>query len=728
VSPRPDKRSDLRRVVAPSSVAVVGASTRPGHFARQPLVNLRSHGFSGDVFPVNPKHTEVVGYPCYPRLADLPVVPDLVIVVVRPDLAVSVVRECGDMGVGGAVVVGSGFAETGSVEGIASQRALEDIVNTTGLRLCGPNTLGIANFSTGAVSFASGNLPSAPRVGGIAIVSQSGGCSFTLLNRAWRNGIGVGHMAVAGNELDITIPEFIEYYLRQPEVTSVACYMEAVRDPEGLRRVGALANEVGKSVFVMKSGNSDLGRIAAAAHTGALTSSDAICDIAFEQFGLLRARTFDELIGAAALSARYGRVGPQQFGVYAQGGGLSVVASDLFDAAGLRLAELGTETKSGLKKRMPDTTPGNPFDSGGQFLSAGAGVLTEALQEFAADPEISTMVYMLMPVTGERAETYTTGIVDAARDDAKPSVLLQYGAGAITQQWTDRIVDAGLLLFDPPEAGIAALRLWSGSADRRTRQVAESRRSDPTAPDSATKLIDSWRRAGRRTVPEHDAAALLDIYGIPRARQVFVSEEYQIPRAVMSLTAPYVVKVASDDVPHRSDVGGVRLNLHDEASVHKAYWEVLDNVRTAHPGAAVHGVTIGEAASPGLELIVGVTHDVAWGPTVVLGIGGVFAEVLHDTVLSLPPLDTQSAHEMLGQLRGASLLRGARGTTAVDIDAVVDVIIRVGELAVDLFDDVTAFEINPLIAGSVAGGVVAVDALVELSGPEQRGRLGLRGT
>jgi acetate---CoA ligase (ADP-forming) len=711
-------RGDLARLVTPQSIAVLGASNKPGHFANQPLVNLRRYGFHGEVFPVNPKNDDVAGYRCYADLAEIPRVPDLAVIVLRADAAVVALRQCAELGVGGAVIVGSGFAETNSDKGRALQRELADVVRRSDLRLCGPNTLGIANFHTGAVSYASGNLPGTPRVGPIAVVSQSGGCSFTLLNRAWRTGIGVGHVAVAGNELDISIPEFVEFYLRQPNVKSVACYMEAVRDVHGLQRIGSLAHELGKSVFIMKSGRSESGRRAAAAHTGALATSDAVCDTAFEQWGLVRAGTFDELIAGAALAARFGPAEEQRFGVYAQGGGVAVVASDLFAAADLTLADLSPSTATRLKQRMPDITPGNPFDSGGQFLSAGAGVLTDALCDFTDDPNVTSVVHMLMPVAGTRLAIYTEGIVNAATQSAKPGVVLQYGAGEITQEATDKIVDAGLLLLDPPEAGVSALRLWSGSSARARRVLRRTSRRTPTGvTDRAHNLIAAWRAAGRRSISEHDAGELLQEYGIDVVRQLLVTDAGQVVDAAESLRSPYVVKIVSDEVPHRSDIGGVVLGVEGASEACRAYQSVIRNAQAAFPDAGIRGVTISETAPAGLELIVGVSQDSTFGPAVMVGLGGIHAEVFKDAALRLPPIDDVTASEMVGSLRGSALLYSLRGRPGRDIEAVMDVVIRLGELALDLGPELTALEMNPLIVGANGQGAVAVDALIELADP-----------
>jgi acetate---CoA ligase (ADP-forming) len=705
---------DLDALLAPRRIAIIGASPRVGHFANQPLVNLRHYGFTGDVYPVNPSHREVEGLRCYGAIGDLPHVPDLAVVVVRPELTVATIAECAQAGVRAAVVVASGFAETGEADGIARQIALLDIAHETGLRICGPNTLGIANFNEDTVPFVSGNLAADPVKGAIAIVSQSGGCGFTLVDRAWSLGIGVGHLAVAGNEIDVSIPELVAYYLTRPDVRTVLCYLEAIRDPEGLRAVGELSARTGKPVFVMKTGTTERGQRAAAAHTGALATSDAVCDAAFAQWGLGRARTFDTLIAAGALAARFDAPAGGRLGVYAQGGGIAVVTADLFAAAGLELPGLADATVQHLKAIMPDTTPANPFDSGGQFLSSGVELLADGLTTFAEDPNLDVIAYCLMPVAGTRIDIYAGGVARAATASTKPSVVLQYRAGAMTEPASAIFRDAGLLALDPPEAGIDGIALWLNSNPTPAPALADraSGRAK-TAAVAGRDLVNRWRAAGMSTVGEYQAVQLLGLYDLPTTNQILARDAAQAVTLSSELQAPFAVKVASPNLPHRSDFGGVVLDVQP-VDLAAAVQRVISNARTAHPDAMIDGVTVAELAPPGVELILGIKVDAAFGPTVVLGLGGIWAEALNDSVVRLPPIDAAIGLGMLRSLRGASLLFGGRGSEPVDVDALVDVIVRLGEVARDLGDQVLTLEMNPVIA--YPRGLRIVDALIELAG------------
>jgi acyl-CoA synthetase (NDP forming) len=713
---RTGTRADLTALTNPRSICVIGASPREGHFANTPISNLQRYGFDGGIYPVNPRYDKVHGLECYPSLADLPETPDLAVVVVRPALALDLTRDCAQLGVRAAIVVGSGFAETGEAEGLEHQASLARLSDDSGIRICGPNTLGVANFRDGVVPFASENIPGPPIDGRLAIVSQSGGCSFTLLNRATACGVGVGHVAVAGNEADVTIPELMVHYLRRDDVAAIACYVEAIRDAAGFAEVGALAAELGKPVFVMKSGTSDLGRRAAAAHTGALATNDAVLDASVRRWGLNRAHSFDELIGAAGMAARFGPASGQRFGVYAQGGGLAVVAADLFAGQGVELAHLQQCTVSAIKSLMPDTTPGNPFDSGGQFLSSGASVLTEALSHFVADDRVTAVACFLMPVLGGRLETYSTGIIQALQSTNKPSVVLQYGAGELTQGARTRLLGNGILVLDPPEAGVRALRLWSRSRhDPMPVPPPTVQRLTPRGtPAAARALVERWRADGIRTVTEFEAHPLLRLYGIVQPQQLLITDVSQVAAALADIDSPVAVKISSPDIPHRSDVGGVTLDVVGPDAAVEAYGAVLSSARAMRPDARFTGVTISEMVGGGPELLVGVRVDPSLGPALVLGMGGVFAEYCGEAAIALLPLTRPELTKLIDSATFGPIIRGARRQPEIPLDALYDLTRRIGELATDLSDSVVAAELNPVIWSARHGCFVAADALIEL--------------
>jgi acyl-CoA synthetase (NDP forming) len=699
----------LRRLLEPRSIAIVGASPRAGHFGNQPFVNLRTFGFTGEVHGVNPSHTEVEGYPCVASVEELPDGVDHAVLVVRAAQAPELVARCGARGIPAVTVVASGFAETGGEEGRALQARLLEAARSAGVRVCGPNTLGMANFRTGAVPFVSGNLPPEVHPGGVAIVSQSGGIGFTLLNRAWSRGVGAGYLVVAGNEVDVTIPELVGHLARAEGVSAVLCYIEAIRDGPGLLEAAAAARHAGVPVVMVKAGRSAAGQRAAATHTGALASSAAVFDGVMGQAGVLLAGGIDEAIGTAALVARFGPPSGDGFGIYGMGGGLSVVLADQFEAAGLRLPQPSEATRRSIGEALPDTTPGNPLDSGGQFLTArGQPVLPGVLKRFAADPAFDALVVGCMPVRGTRERIYSEAIVAAAAAAGKPCAALHYSAPPLTDGLAAELREAGIPVLDPPEAGVRALALWSRLARRSAAPpsgAAPARAAGGQAAGAVEEELRRARAAGAAVVTEYDASRVLAALGVPFAASAVAAGEDEAVRLAAAMEGPVVLKGLSPQVPHRSRAGLVRLGVEGEARVRAAYRAIATRL-AAIDGAVFDGVLVQELLPPGRELLVGLERDPQFGPVVVLGLGGTDAEALRRICVRVPPVGGDQIAEMLEELGLADLAGGCGRRLA----AVLDGVGSLGALAGDVVESV---DVNPLVVG-VDGSVRAADALIVL--------------
>ena len=699
----------LRPLLEPRSIAIVGASPRAGHFGNQPFVNLRTFGFAGEVFGVNPSHTEVEGYPCVASVEQLPEGVDHAVLVVRAEQTPELVSRCGARGIPAVTVVASGFAETATDEGRALQATLLDAARSTGVRVCGPNTLGMANFHTGAVPFVSGNLPPEVRTGGVAIVSQSGGIGFTLLNRAWSRGVGAGYLVVAGNEVDVTIPELVAHLAGAEGVSVLLCYIEAVRDGPGLLEAAAVARHAGVPLVMVKAGRSAAGQRAAATHTGALASSASVFDGVMRQAGVLLAGGIDEAIGATALVARFGPPSGDGFGVYGMGGGLSVVLADQFEAAGLRLPQPSEATRQSIRDALPDTSPGNPLDSGGQFLTArGEPVLPGVLQRFAADPAFDALVVGCMPVRGSRERIYGEAIVAAATAAGKPCAALHYSAPPLSDDLAAALREAGIPVLDPPEAGVRALALWSQlfrcgdgspSDDPASRGAA-----DGAAAAAADELRQAWA-TGAPVVTEHDASRVLASLGVPFAAGAVAAGEDEAVRLAAAMGGPVVLKALSPQVTHRSRVGLVRLGVEGEASVRAAYRAIASRLAEID-GAVLDGVLVQELLPKGRELLVGLKRDPQFGPVVVLGLGGTEVESLGRICVRVPPVDGDQVAGMLEELDLPGLPDACRQRLAVVLDGVASL----GALAGDVVESV---DVNPLVMFA-DGSVRAADALIML--------------
>ena len=710
--PPPGADDALRRLLEPRSIAIVGASPRAGHFGNQPFVNLRGFGFTGAVYGVNPSHTEVEGYPCVAAVEELPDGVDHAVLVVRAAQAPALVARCGARGIPAVTVVASGFAEAGSEEGRALQARLLEAARSAGVRVCGPNTLGVANFRTGAVPFVSGNLPPEVHAGGVAIVSQSGGIGFTLLNRAWSRGVGTGYLVVAGNEVDVTIAELVAHLTRAEGVDVVLCYIEAVRDGPGLVKAAAAAWRVGVPVVMVKAGRSAAGQRAAATHTGALATSAVVFDGVMRQAGVLLAGGIDEAIGAAALVERFGPPAGDGFGVYGMGGGLSVVLADQFEAAGLRLPQPSKATRRSIREALPDVNPGNPLDSGGQFLTArGEPVLPGVRRRYAADPAFDALVVGCMPVRGSRERVYGEAIAAAATAAGKPCAALHYSAPPLSDGLARRLREAGIPVLDPPEAGVRALALWSRLARRRATPASGAAprhgAAESVAAEVAGAAVEALRHAraaGTTVVTEYEASRVLTALGVPFAASAVAGDADEAVRLAAAMQGPVVLKALSPQVTHRSKAGLVHLGVVGEARVRAAY-QAISTRLAAIDGAVLDGVLVQELLPPGRELLVGLERDRQFGPVVVLGLGGGDAEALRRICVRIPPVDGGQVAGMLEEL-GLPDLHDRRQRLAAVLNSVASLAALAG-------DAVESVDVNPLVVGA-DGSIRAADALIVL--------------
>ena len=707
--PGPDPA--VSALLAPRSVAVVGASTRPGQFGHQVLVNLRGYGFGGSVYGVHPEAREIHGVPCVPTVGDLPETPDLAVIVVRAERAAQAVRDCGARGVPAAVVVGSGFAETGAPADIHRQDELCAAARESGIRLCGPNTLGVANFETGAVAFVSANIPTEGVGGGLAITSQSGGLGFTLLNRAWSRRVGAGRLLVAGNEADLTIPDYLEGLLAVETVTSLVCYLEAVRAGAHLLRVVEAAARGGTPVIMLKGGRSEVGERAAAAHTGALATPAAVFDGVLREAGAILVKTIDEAIAAAALQQRYRRPRGRRVAAYGMGGGMSVTLADPLSARGLQLPPPSPATAGAIKELLPDTTPGNPFDSGGQFFSnLGQPLLPEALTRFACDEAYDLLVVGCMPVRGSREQIYGEAITAAARASGKPCVVLHYSAPPLTDGMVKLLDAAGIPVLDPAEPGIDALAAWLAEPPVREGALAPAGRSGFRPEVGAT--LAGWRDGGRTVVTEYDAGTILASYGVPVAPSVLARSRAEAVAASRQLRGPLVVKALAENLPHRAAAGALRVGVAPGEQAGAA-WDAIGERVLAVTGAPLTQVIVQEMQPPGLELLAGLKRDRQFGPLVVLGVGGTAAELMARIAVRRPPGSAAAARALvLDMLDELDLSTAAVRRCADPLTAVVA---GLGAFGTDHAGLVDAVDLNPVLLGA-DGSAIALDALIVLTG------------
>lgn len=700
--------AQLRRLLAPRHVALVGASHNAASFASRTLENLKD--FDGTVHLVNAKYARIGDAPCHPSLAALPVVPDCVIAAIPRDAVAPVVEEAVTVGAGGVLLYASGFAETGRADREAQQSALVRRVAGTGTRLLGPNCLGAITASSGfAATFA--HVPR--RIGragtrGIGLVSQSGALGVALVQGVER-GVSFSHMLASGNSADVDVADLIAYLADDPDCAVIACVFEGTGAPQRLLAAADLAHRRGKPVVVCKIAAGEEGAAAALSHTGSLAGSAAGYEALFTRAGFVTVADFEALIETAAFFAKAPPWRAAGAAILSASGGAAILAADWAEAAGVALPQPGAAAAAALREVVPEFgSARNPCDVTAQVINDAAS-LQRCAEIFCGEPGVGALV---MPhMTAYPAGTQRTlALAGAARQAGVPLCVVWMaewweGPGAHELERCDDVA-----LFRSARRCFATLAAWNRwSAQRALASAAQAGRASPVGAQQATlPLLSALRH--RRALSERESKQLLGAYGVPVAPDTVVHTADAAVAAARQLGHPVVLKAESADIAHKTEAGVVRLALADDAQVRAAYAEILANARRNAPGAAVDGVLVQPMVPPGLEMLVGGRVDPLFGPMVVVGFGGVLVELLKDAASALAPVSPRQARRMLEGLKAARLLAGYRGAAAVDVDRLSFVVACISELIADHADVIAEIDVNPLICAGER--IVAVDGLV----------------
>lgn len=711
---------DLRPLLAPRSIAIVGAS-KSNPYARRLLENLAGGGFTGRLDLINPRQESIDGLPCHPSIEALPETPDLAVLVLPQRAVLDVLDACGRKGIRAALIISAGFAEAGDA-GRVAQDEIRRIAKAHQMLVCGPNCLGIANTLAPAMIHSFTPLPVVR--GNLALVSQSGAMAFaSILSPACDRGVGFAIVVSSGNEAVVDTVDYIRHFVRDPEVRVITSLLEGLKPGRGraFLDVAAAAAEAGKPILVCKVGRSDVGARQVVSHTGSMTGSDAVYDAAFAQAGVIRVPDPDDLFEVASAFSRCPEPRGEGIAILSTSGGLGVVLADKCGVHGLELPPLSPATAARLAKGdlfLVAGDLGNPLDIRGQ----GSEHLPELLDLFIRDDRYHVLTVALgLPATGERAVRIARDLIDVAGKTDMPLLVLWMGSrldahGRPSEHDGFRMLETSRVpIFSSPDKCFRAVHALVAYQRFRRRRAARSRtgamplgRIDAAA---ARALL-----AGRQGVlDEVDARRLLALYGISAPREALVADADAAARAAHEIGYPVAVKVVSPDLPHKTEAGAVTLGIRDERGLREACAAMQAAVARRRPAPRVRGLLVQEMITDGRELIVGASRDPQFGPVVTCGLGGVFVEVLRDVQRRIPPLDADAARAMVAALAGAVTLGAFRGRPAAHVDAAVDVIRRVGQLALDLEDTVAEIEINPLLV--TAAGAIAVDAVVALRPP-----------
>jgi acetate---CoA ligase (ADP-forming) len=697
VSGRPLHRDvpDLDRFFRPESVAVVGASDTEGRpntgITRQLLSWAERVG--ARVHPVHPSRPSVFGIPCVPSVADLPGQVDLAVLLVADPLPV--IEELAGTKVKFAVAFASGFAETGE-EGVRAQARLAAAVRRSGLRLLGPNT------NLNAFERFRDDLDGPA----IALITQSGhqGRPVFALQEL---GIRLSHWAPTGNEADLETADFISYFAERPEVGAIACYVEGLKDGRAFLLAADRAARRRVPVVAVKVGRTEAGARTAASHTGKLTGADDVVDAAMRQYGVIRVDGLDELQDTAALLARARAPRAHGVVVYSISGGTGAHVADLAAGAGLHLPVLSEGRQAELHQWIPEyLSVANPVDNGGHPVGDERG--RKIIDAILDDPEVGVLI---CPVTGPfppLSDKLVRDLVDAAEHTDK-LVCVVWGSPVGTESaYRDVLLGSSrVATFRTVGNCLTAVRAYLDHY-RFVHAYRSPFDEAPRTPSPSFRKARMLMRPGEQ-LSEHAAKQLLRAYGIRVPREQLVTSAAAAVRAAGQVGYPVVMKASGARIAHKTELGLVKIGLTSASQVRDAYRELNDIAR--YEGVSLDGVLVCQMVERGVEMVVGVTHDELFGPTVTVGLGGVLVEVLRDAAVRVPPFGEDQARDMLAELRGRALLDGVRGRPAADLDALVEVVLRVQRMALELGDELAELDINPLMVLPRGQGAVALDAL-----------------
>jgi len=701
----------LESMFNPRSIALIGASRDPNKVGHRTLRNIIEGGYGGEIYPINPEATELLGRPCYAKIGDAPAPVDLAIICVPARIVPLVAEECGRKGVRSIVVISAGFSETGR-EGTGLERQLVQVCRTYGMRMQGPNCLGLLSVHAKLnASFASTNPPA----GNVAFISQSGALGSTILNWAVQHDAGLTNFVSLGNEADLDAADFIEAMAEDERTRVIALYIEGVKNGDRFIQV-ARAVTRSKPIIALKAGTTDVGIRAVSSHTGSLAGSDAAFTAAFRKAGILRVDTMEELFNLIlAFEAQPVPAGRNVL-IVTNGGGPGILAADACDRMGLELPLLERPLLEKVEAQLPaQASPHNPIDVLGD---ADEKRYALALESALASSTADAIIVILTPQAMTPQDKVAEAVVQASsRSSGKPIFAVFMGlddrSPAIQALRKNNVPN-----YLYPEQAAGALRAMCEYAETHGRAQDEPPRYVDVDDGSAKQVIADVRREGRINLTTEESMRLASAYRIPVPTAAVARSREEAAQLADRIGYPIVLKVVSPEIIHKTDLGGVVLGIQNQEELERNYDLVIQRMRVAMPGASIRGVLVQRMYPSAREVIVGAVRDPQFGPLLMFGLGGIYVNFLRDVSYGLSPLTEKDAARMIQETKAYALLRGVRGQPPSDIESIIDVMLRLSHLMTQL-KEVVEMEINPLFA--YEKGCLAVDVRVTVSREEMKG-------
>ncbi|MGB9799616.1 MAG: acetate--CoA ligase family protein [Thermanaerothrix sp.] len=696
--------SSLRPFFAPKGVALIGASDNPSKLSHGILKNMVSYGYQGAVYPVNPKSTRILGLPCYPDIRQVPDPVDLAVIIIPAPLVPDALEASGERGIRAAIIISGGFKEVGP-EGADLEKHCLEIARKHHMRLIGPNCVGTLDLYTGLnTTFIQG----VPARGGISFVSQSGAVGGGVIDYLRDKGVGFSAFASLGNEADVTETDLIEYFAVDPNTRVITAYVESIRDGQ---RFLYVAKEVTryKPIVMLKAGRTEAGARAVSSHTGSLAGANEAYHAAFVQSGVIEAQTVAELFEIAVALDTQPLPQGRRIALITNAGGPAALASDSLAAHGLTLATLSATTRQTLREHLnPAAQVDNPVDMlGGAEPQDYAFALTHTLQ----DPNVDAVFTILVPQALVNPAEVAQRIVQTAQAQADKPVLACFMGEYSVGQARQVLHHGRIPMYTFPESAGYVLEAMANYAQWRQKSLLTPQRPQDCQPQEVERLL---KAQGERLVwGEFETRPILDAYGIPLIPGDLARSSQEAVQIAERLGYPVVLKIVSPHILHKSDVGGIRLNLNNAEDVRAAFSEMMAHIRARLPQAELVGALVESMAPQGYEVIIGMRRDPNFGPLMMFGLGGIYVELFRDVSFRIAPLTRGDALQMINETHAGRLLAGFRGQPEADLDALVDILLRFSHLAVD-FPALQEAEINPLLVRPKGQGALVLDCRIVL--------------
>ncbi len=695
----------LDAILKPKSIAVVGASSTPGKIGYTVVHNLIEEGYSGKIYPINPSAPEILGLKAYASVLDVPEKIETAVITVPAKFVAGVVEECGKKGIQGLMVITSGFGESG-------RHDLEDeIVNLAkqyNTRILGPNIVGVlSNSYKMNASFA----PFLPLDGKASLITQSGALLIAIDASTFVRKVGFNKLISIGNMADIDFADFVEWLNEDEDTTCISLYIEGLKDG---RRFIDVSRKTHKPIIAIKSGSSEHGAAAAASHTGSLAGAAKVYNAALQQAGIVQATDLDNLFDRTlALSLQPPMMGDNLL-IITNGGGVGVLATDAAEKFGIPLKFAPKDVQEEMKKHMPEFgSAKNPVD-----LTGMAGTEWYYSTTKAAFPHawVDGLVVLYCETAVSDPVDIAKGIKRAVEESGlkdKP-ICISFVGGEKSEAAMQWLVENGIPAYGAPDRAINAMAALREYARMKAIVTSDAVPCAPSNREKSLKIIQAARADGRDSLTEIEAKEVFAAYGLPVTSTKLAKTEDEAVKLAYEIGYPVVMKIVSPDILHKSDAGGVKVNIKDEAGVREAFRTILKNAKAYKETARIHGIAIQEMAPWGTEVILGSVNDPTFGPTMMFGLGGIFVEVLKDVTFRVAPVPTEQAARMLGEIRGAPILRGVRGEAPRDQAALSETICAYSTMIVDLADEVSESDANPVLVYEEGKGVKVVDARIIL--------------